>query len=128
MRNVFYRKLFSKLTFSILLSYIISELVFHSQLFFVYPLAFFGGVFLLIGWIEYLRIDGVIFFNSKAFTYAKKIFNFMDRFNYKNKGVYSMDHEPKEESETNNANTKTSIYANVACGLILLIGSQIFSP
>lgn len=128
MRPIFYKMFLSRLSMSVLLSFVISKLLVASPLFFAFALAFFGGLFLLIGWIQYLQLDGVLFFNSKAFTSFKKLFHVFDRFSYKNKGVYGMDDRPVSNKEPSIIEMKVSIFAHVSTAVVLLIGSYVFSP
>lgn len=94
----------------------------------MFSLSFFGSAYLLLGWFEYLKLDGVGFLNSKVFIYLKNILISLDRFSYKSKGVYNVDNEPIEEYKTSGEITKASIFAYILSGLILLIGAQILIP
>lgn len=66
-----------------------------------------------------------MFFKNKSL----KIFNFLDRFKYKNNGIYGIykDDDITEISRLSDEEiTKSSIYSYALCGLFLIIGSQLF--
>lgn len=128
MRFVFYNKLFSGLSISLAISFIIGELILKSNIYFIFSASCFGAIYLLLGWICYLKLDGVTFFKSKPFKYFKKHFGILDRFRYKSKGVYNIDEydssfENKELSEEQV--TKAAMYAYILCGIMLLLGAQL---
>lgn len=130
MRFVFYNKLFFGLSISLAISFIIGELILKSNIYFIFSASCFGAIYLLLGWICYLKLDGVTFFKSKSFIYFKKHFSILDRLRYKNKGVYNMDEyddsfESKELSEEQIA--KATMYAYILCGIVLLLGTQLIS-
>ena len=130
MRFVFYNKLFFGLSISLAISFIIGELILKSNIYFIFSASCFGAIYLLLGWICYLKLDGVTFFKSKSFIYFKKHFSILDRLRYKNKGVYNMDEyddsfESKELSEEQIA--KAAMYAYILCGIVLLLGTQLIS-
>lgn len=125
----FYKKTFSKLSTSFILSFIISNILFKSQIFFMFSISVFGALYLLLGWLLYLKSDGLTFFKKKSSNKTIKIFNHLDRFRYKNKGVYNIDKNDNiiQSSESNDRTmTKISIYSYVFCGVFLLIFSQLF--
>ncbi|MCQ1529332.1 hypothetical protein [Lutispora saccharofermentans] len=108
MRFVFYNKLFSGLSISLAISFIIGELILKSNIYFIFSASCFGAIYLLLGWICYLKLDGVTFFKSK--------------------GVYNIDEydssfENKELSEEQV--TKAAMYAYILCGIMLLLGAQL---
>lgn len=119
-----YKKLFSKLSIALTISFVVSKLIFKSWYFFVFSSSSFGAFYLLLGWLLYLKSDGVTFFKNKSL----KIFNFLDRAKYKNNGIYNIykNDEITETSELSDEEiAKASIYSYALCGLFLVIGSQL---
>lgn len=120
-----YKKLFSKLSIAITISFIVSKLIFESWYFFVFSISAFGASYLLLGWLLYLKADGVMFFRNKPL----KIFNFLDRFKYKNDGIYNIyekDAIIESIKLSDEEIAKASIYSYALCGLLLVIGAQLF--
>lgn len=120
MRFMFYNKLFSGLSISLALSFIIGKMILKSNMYFIFTASFFGAVYLLLGWINYLKLDGVTLF--------KKHFSLLDRFSYKKKGVYNADEYDdvfKNEELPADQAAKAAMYAYILCGVILLLGAQI---
>lgn len=130
MRFVFINKLLSGLSISFVISFIIGELILRSNMYFIFSASCFGAIYLLLGWVCYLKLDGVTFFKSKSFKYLKKYFSLLDRFKYKSKGVYNIDeyddifqnNEPPEEETA-----KAAMYAYITCGVVLLLSAQLIS-
>lgn len=128
MRFAFYKKTFSKLSTSFILSFIISKTLFKSQIFFMFSLSVFGALYLLLGWLLYLKSDGVRFLKDKSPNKISKSFNPFDRFSYKNKGIYNInknDDSTEIIESIHMSMTKASMYSYVFCGLFLLIASQL---
>lgn len=125
MRFLLYKKLFSKLSIALTISLIASKLIFKSEYFFAFSISAFGASYLLLGWLLYLKADGVMFFKNKSL----KTFKFLDRFKYKNNGIYNIYEKDTiiESIELSDEEiTKASIYSYALCGLLLVIGAQLF--
>jgi len=127
MKTIFYNKLFFGLSVSFLVSYLFSRLLAWGSYSFTYAMSFFGALYLMLGWITYLRLDGVYFFRKKRKQSASKQFDY--RFSYKKKGVYNIDKDygakPDEDIPDNKA-LKAAIFAYLSCAAILFIASHIY--
>lgn len=128
MRSLFYNKLLSILLISFFISLVIGKLILKSNIYFLFSASSLGAIYLLLGWIYYLKLDGVTFFKNKSFKYFKENFSILDRFRYKTKGIYNMD----EHFNTYKANEisekeayKASMYAYILSGIILLVLVQL---
>lgn len=130
MRFLFYNKLFSGLSISLAVSFIIGKIILKSSIYFIFIASFFGGIYLLLGWMSYLRLDGVGVFKGSSHKYFKKHFSILDRFSYKNKGVYSEDDKDdifKRAELPEKDSAKAEMYAYILCGIVLLLGAQLIS-
>lgn len=126
MRAVFYNKLFSGLSISLILSIILSKIIFKSSIYFMFSTSFFGALYLLLSWLMYLKLDGVVFFQKISQENFKKLFNF--RFKYKKKGVYNLDDDDisKYGDLPEDKIAKASFYGYLLTGIALLICSQLY--
>ncbi len=127
MKTVFYNKILSGLSISFILSFLLGKFIFKSNIYFTFSLSFFGALYLLLSWFTYLKFDGVLFFQKKSKKSNKKVFDF--RFKYKKKGVYNIDKDNdiiESNAISEDKILKATIYGYLLCGLLLLIGSQLF--
>jgi len=93
---------------------------------FAFALMFFAALYILLAWLSYLRLDGLNFFGKRENNNNSKMVDF--RFWYKKKGVYNMDKDDDMEIEEDIPEDKyarITIFAYLACALILFIISQI---
>ena len=129
MRFVFYKKTLSKLLTALIISFIISIILLKSKVYFLFSISFFGALYILIGWLIYLKSDGIKFYKNKSFNKINTFFNSLDRFNYKDKGLYHIDkfEDIPLDKESERAMVKISIYSYIFTGIILLIIPQIYS-
>lgn len=127
MRTVFYNKFLFGISASLFISYLLKQLVFHSDFSFVYSTSFFGSLLLLLSWITYLKMDGVHYFQKKSEGSLTKKPDYRTR--YKKSGVYNMDNEhdtfntveiPEKQA------LKATIAAYLSCSLILFAISQLY--
>lgn len=126
MRTIFYNKLFSGISISFFISYLLKQFVFMDEFSLVYALSCFGALYLLLCWTIYLKLDGLHFFKTKGVNLSSKK---LDRFWYKKKGVYNMD---KDYNFTNNIELsenqklKVTFFAYLSCSIILFVASQLY--
>lgn len=127
MKSIFYNKLFSGLSISLSISFLLSKFIFKSSMLFIFSLSFFGALYLFLSWLMYLKLDGVVFFQNKFKKASKRNLDF--RFQYKKKGVYNIDKD-FDCIETNEIPEdkilKATIYGYLSSGIILLICSSLF--
>lgn len=127
MKSIFYNKLFSGLSISLSISFLLSKFIFKSSMLFIFSLSFFGALYLLLSWLMYLKLDGVVFFQSKFKKSFKRNLDF--RFQYKKKGVYNIDKD-FDCIETNEIPEdkilKATIYGYLSSGIVLLACSSLF--
>ncbi len=127
MKTIFYNKFFFGLSISFLASYLFSRFLAWGSYSFAYAMSFFGALYLMLGWITYLKLDGVYYFRKKRKPSASKQFDY--RFSYKKKGLYNIDKdydaEPSEDIPDNKA-LKAVIFAYLSCAAILFIASHIY--
>lgn len=131
MRTAIINKTFSKLATSLTISFVLGKIIFKSRLFLVFSASFFGALYLLLGWILYLSLDGIAFFKNISTKILKKQFSPFDRFSYKNSGVYNVDNKDivAISDLSDDEITKASMYSYIICGVFLLIASHvIFTP
>ncbi|HOA79451.1 MAG TPA: hypothetical protein PKK61_00095 [Defluviitaleaceae bacterium] len=124
MRFLLYKKTISKLSASFIFSFIVSRFLLEPNIFFVFAISSFGALYLLLGWLQYLKNDGINLIKPRTIQRFKKFFSFLDRFKYKNKGVNNI-YKDDLTYEINEDNEKVSIYSYLISGIILLVSSQI---
>ncbi len=126
MRKIFYNKFFSRLSIALIISFLISRFSMLGNYSFAFALMFFAALYILLAWLSYLRLDGLNFFGKRENNNNSKMVDF--RFWYKKKGVYNMDKDDDMEIEEDIPEDKyarITIFAYLACALILFIISQI---
>ncbi len=64
MRFEFFKKCSSLMLISLILSFVIGKLILKSWVYFIFSMSFFGALYILIGWILYLKTDGIRFFKN----------------------------------------------------------------
>jgi len=126
MKKVIYRKTFTYLLIALVISSVMSKLVFKTHLYFNFLLAFFSVFYILIGWIFYLRLDGISIFSSSRLlnNLSKDDVNYQ-RYWFKGKVIDDMEDEFVHLDLTPNEYDKLTMTSFFISGVITMIISFI---
>lgn len=127
MRFMFFKKTLSKFSTALIISFIISIILFDSSFLFMFSTSFLGALYLFLGWLLYLESDGIKIFKNKSFKKFNSFFNRFDRFSYKNKGVYNVSTEDHQiNNQADKISPTLSICSYLLSGIFLLVFPQIY--
>lgn len=126
MSKIVYRKIFSNLTFTVVLSAVIGNVLYKNQVYFSFLLVFFSFANLLISWLYYLKLDGftiplgegLLNLLSKDASLNNRNYWFNSRKKEENDEFVHLDISPKTYG-------KITMWCCLASGIILMIISFI---